>query len=490
MTTPVAKIVSVTILSSPTFPARAGFGLLNIIGIAARLPFGDRIRFYADLTGVAVDFSSTDEEYLAAQMYFGQSPRPQSVAISRRFNAATPAELLGGTGPEKSIATWQAIINGGFDITVDGVLKQVTAINVSAQATLTAIAATIQTRLQVVSATATFIYDGTRFILRGPTTGATATLTYAVVGTGAGAPVDISSMMGMRVTSFAILTQGVALETITATLDAIQTIDTTWYGVTFTKELTEAEVKLAMAWTEAKIKVFGYTTSAANCLVTADTTNIGYFAKNLLYARTFGVWDDNDPYLICSIFARAFTVNFTEQNSTITLKFKQMPGNSPITITESQRLALLANNLNYYTFFGASAMLAEGVMASGIFIDERHGLDWLQNAIETNVFGTLFTRTTKIPQTDKGVATLVQQVEKACADGVNNGLLAPGVWNGGDLGEMKTGMFLPKGYYVYAQPVAQQNQSDRDARKAPPIQAIIKGAGAIHFADITVTFQR
>jgi hypothetical protein len=73
---------------------------------------------------------------------------------------------------------------------------------------------------------------------------------------------------------------------------------------------------------------------------------------------------------------------------------------------------------------------------------------------------------------------------------VNNGLLAPGVWNGGDLGEMKTGMFLPKGYYVYAQPVAQQNQSDRDARKAPPIQAIIKGAGAIHFADITVTFQR
>jgi len=135
-------------------------------------------------------------------------------------------------------------------------------------------------------------------------------------------------------------------------------------------------------------------------------------------------------------------------------------------------------------------MLAEGVMASGKFFDERHGLDWLQNAIETNVFGYLYTRTTKVPQTDKGVAALVQQTEKALREGVNNGLLAPGVWNGMDLGEVSSGDFLPKGFYVYAQPVAEQNQSDREARKAPPIQVIAKGAGAIHFADITVTFER
>ena len=408
MSTPVAKIVNVQILSSPTFPARAGFGVLNLIGIAARLPYGDRIRFYSDMTGVAVDFQSTDEEYLAAQAYFGQSPRPTSLAISRRFNAATPAELLGGTGLTTSIAAWNAISNGGFDITVDGVLKQVTVVNTSASATLTAVAAAIQTRLQVVVPSATFVYDGTRFILRGVTTGASATVTYASAGTGGGSPVDISTMMAMTAAKFAIVTNGVVLETITATLDALQNINQTWYGLTFTKELTEAELKLAMAWAEARIKVFGMTTSASNNLTTGDTAGIGYYAKNLLYSRTFIVWDDNDPYLAVSVFARAFTVNFNQQNSTITLKFKTMPGQSPIVISETQRLALVEKNVNYYTVFGSSAMLAEGQMSSGIFIDERHGLDWLQNAIETNVFGFLYTRTTKVPQTDRGVASLVQ----------------------------------------------------------------------------------
>lgn len=490
MSTPVSKIVNVSILSSPLFPARAGFGLLNIIGVSSRLPTGDRIRFYSDLASVAVDFSTTDEEYLAAAQYFGQSPRPNQLAISRRFNASVPAELLGGLAPEKDIADWNAISNGGFDITIDGALKQVTAINVSASGTLTAVAAVIQTRLQVVAAGATVVYDGTRFIIRSGTTGASSTITYAVAPTGAGSPVDISSMLAARSTQFGIVTAGAIAEPIGTALANIYNINQTWYGVLFTKEITEAELKTAAAWVEANGRVLGYTTSASNCLATGDTSNIGYFFKNLLYTRTFGVWDADDPYLAASVFGRAFTVNFNQQNSTITLKFKTMPGNSVSVITESQRLALVSYNLNYYTQFGSSAMLAEGVMASGIFIDERHGLDWMQNAIETNVFGYLYTRTTKIPQTDAGVATLVQQVEKALAEAVNNGLLAPGIWNGGDLGEMKTGMYLQTGYYVYAQPVAQQNQTDREARKAPPIQAICKGAGAIHYADVTVTFER
>ena len=63
MTIPVSKVVKVSILSSPTFPKRKGFGLLLIIGKSARLPVGNRIRFYSDMDAVAADFDSTDEEY-------------------------------------------------------------------------------------------------------------------------------------------------------------------------------------------------------------------------------------------------------------------------------------------------------------------------------------------------------------------------------------------------------------------------------------------
>lgn len=490
MTIPVSKVVKVNILSSPTFPARKGFGLLNIIGKSARLPVGNRIRFYSDMDGVAADFQSTDEEYLAAQVFFSQSPRPTEVAISRRFDTAVPGELLCSVNYDPAIANWQAVVNGGFDIKLDGVNKQITAINFSGAANLNAVAALIQTKLAAAAAGTTCVFDGTRFIIRSGTTGVTSTVDYTTAPTGAGAPTDIGAMLGSRAADLGITTAGAAIETVTDSLNKLQDLNQSWYGVTFTKELTEAQLKEAAAWSEARVKIFGFTTSASNVLDQAATNDIASFMKANLYDRTFYVWDNNDPYQIVSAFARAFTVNFNEQNSTLTLKFKQLPGTTPITITESQRQALLSKNCNYYTYFGDSAMMAEGVMASGKFFDERHGLDWLQNAIETNVFGYLYTRTTKVPQTDKGVASLVQQVEKACQEGVNNGLLAPGVWNGMDLGEMKSGMFLSKGFYVYAQPVAEQNQSDREARKAPPIQAIIKGGGAIHFADITVTFER
>lgn len=485
----VNKVVNVRILTSPTFPKRKGFGLLNIVGVSARLPIGDRIRFYSDIAGVSADFQSTDEEYKAALIFFSQTIRPVDLAISRRFNVAVSGELLGGVAYSKVLTDYQAIVAGGFDIFIDGANKLVSAINLSGAANNNAVAALIQTRLQVVAAGATVVFDGKRFIIRSGTTGIASTVAYTTPPTTA-ATVDIGTLLATNAAGLGLITAGSALETIQTSLDKIQDLNPSWYGVMFTKEITEQNTKDAAAWAEARIKIFGFTTSASNVLDAAVTTDIASALKALLYERTLYTWDNDDPYQIASVFARGFSVNFNEQNSTITLKFKQLPGTNPVDITETQRQVLVAKNANYYTYFGDSAMLAEGVMASGKFFDERHGLDWLQNAIETNVFGYLFTRTTKVPQTDKGVAALLQQAEKACNEAVNNGLLAPGKWNGSDLGEVKAGDFLPKGFYLYAQPIALQNQSDREARKSPPIQGLLKGAGAIHSVDITLTFER
>ncbi len=485
MTIPVSKVVKVSILSSPTFPKRKGFGLLLIVGKSPRLPVGNRIRFYTDMDAVATDFDSTDEEYKAAQIFFSQAPRPTELAIGRRFDVAVAGDLLCSVNYEKNIAAWQTIVDGAFKIHIDGEEEEVSDIDLTGVANLNAVAAKIQTSLQSVGATC--LFDGTRFILRSGTTGTESTVDYT---TAPEAGTDIGPLLGSRAEDLGIKAAGAAAESIAESLDALQNIDPSWFGVTFTKELTTQDLMDAAAWTEARVKMFGFTTADSNVLDQSAVDDIASYMKSNMYDRTIGIWDNDDPYQIVSALARGFTVNFNEQNSTITLKFKLLPGTSPITITESQRQALVAKNCNYYTYFGDSAMLAEGVMASGKFFDERHGLDWLQNAIETNVFGYLYTRTTKVPQTDKGVAALVQQVEKACQEGVNNGLLAPGIWNGMDLGEVRSGDFLPKGFYVYAQPVAEQNTSDRESRKAPPIQVIAKGAGAIHFADITVTFER
>jgi hypothetical protein len=488
MTIPVNKVVQVNILTSPTFPARKGFGLLLIVGTSTKLPVGERIRFYSDMDGVAGDFSSTDEEYKAAQIFFSQAPRPSELAIGRRFASAAPGELLGSVSTyDASIPAWQAITNGAFKISLDGVEKSLSAMDFSGAANLNAVAAVIQAKLTLAAAGATIVFDGNRFVVKSATTGATSTVDYAVA---PAAGTDISAKLGLDADGLGLKSAGVAVESISASLDALQNFDGSWYGISLTKEATEQNLKDAAAWTETRTKVLGYTTKASNVQDAGATNDIATFFKDSMYRRTFGVWDNNDDYAHVSAMGRAFSVNFNEQNSTLTLKFKVLPGITPSSISESQRQALLSKNINYYTYFGASAMLAEGVMSNGTFFDEVHGLDWLQNAIETNVFGFLYTRKTKVPQTDKGVQQIVLQVEKAMKEGVNNGLLAPGTWNGEPLGEIDTGDFLPKGFYIYAQPVAEQNQSDREARKAPPIQVLAKGAGAIHFASITVNFER
>jgi hypothetical protein len=432
MTSPVKKIVNVTILTSPTFPARKGFGLLNIVGDSARLPIGNRMRSYSDITGVAADFQTTDPEYLAASVFFAQSPQPSELMISRMFTSAVPGELLGGLG-FAALSALTAISTGKLSIPLDGSTVALTAIDLSAATTYSGVAAAIQTKLTLAASGATITYDGTRFIVRSATTGITSTVGYAVA---PGSGTDLGPLLALNSAGLGVLTTGAAIESIATCLNNLQVLDGSWYGLTLALNTlaTTQQVLDAAAFTETQIKIFGITRSDSNILDPAVSNDIASQLKALGYSRTCVQYDNNDVYAIASFIARAFTVNFNAQNSTITMKFKQEPGVTPVSLTETQRLALVAKHCNYYTYFGDSAMIAEGVMVNGRFFDEVHGLDWYQNAIETNVFGYLYTSPTKVPQTDKGVARLAQQVEKASIEAVNNGLLAPGQWNGGDLG--------------------------------------------------------
>ena len=81
-------------------------------------------------------------------------------------------------------------------------------------------------------------------------------------------------------------------------------------------------------------------------------------------------------------------------------------------------------------------------------------------------------------------------INRSLAAGVRNGLSAPGVWNGDPFAALQKGDTLTSGYYVYIQPLEEQAQSDREARKAPPIKVAIKLRGAVHFIDATLTINR
>ncbi|WP_315313127.1 DUF3383 family protein [Pantoea vagans] len=270
---------------------------------------------------------------------------------------------------------------------------------------------------------------------------------------------------------------------------------TNWYGLAVADD-TELEdtdlLSVAAAIQGSSLsRILAVTTGNSKVLDSTDTTNIGYKLKAGSFGRTFWQYSSTSKYAAISAFGRAFTVNFTGSNTTITLKFKQEPGVTYETLTSPQAAAIDAFNGNVYVYYANdTAILQQGVMANGDFFDERHGLDWLQNYVQTNYFNLLYTSLTKIPQTDAGGTRLLANVEQSMDQAVTNGLIAPGVWNGGPIGELSSGDTLTKGYYAYITPMAQQAQADREKRKAPLIQVACKLAGAIHYGDVQINVVR
>ena len=491
MSLDVNRIVDVQISVSPLALARAGFGIMNVIGKSDVIPISERLRAYNSITEVAADFAVTDEEYLAAQIFFSQIPRPTTLYVSRRADVALTAELLAGANAEQTIATWTAIADGAFDIDLDAAEENVTGCDFSAVTDMDDVAAEIASNF-----TGTCTWDGTRFVLRGTATGSTATISFA---NAPAAGTDISILMDALSTDGGTVNDGVDAETIAESLNAIEAVNSKWYGFSFTSEVRDASVTSAgnaadcldaAAWAEARTKTFWNNSSDANTLVTGNTTSISYQLEQLDYNRTATVYNEGD-YPAVSLFARGATVDFNATDSTITYKFKQLPGLSASDLSASKANAAEVVNANYYANFGTQlsgdsvSILAEGVMANGRFIDEVVGIDWLQNAIQTDVFNYLFQSTTKIPQTDEGVSGIAQVLENSLAQAVTNGLAAAG-----NVVIDNESVFLPKGYEIFTGLVEDQSQADREARKAPPIGFVIKGAGAIHSVAITGTFVR
>lgn len=376
---PVSNVVTVDVSMSAKAATGRNFGSLLILGTSTIIPVSERIRLYTSADDIATDFGSTSPEYLAATVFFSQSPKPTQVYVGRWAKTLATAE----TGSVETVS-----------------------------------------------------------------------------------------------------------DAITAVLEY-----TSWYGIHLadSDDIVDADVLTVAAAIEAATvtRIFGVTTSAADAISSSATDDIAYKLKSAGYTRTFSQYSTSSKYAAVSMFGRAFTVDFTGENTTITLKFKTEPSITYETLTSSQAAALDAKYCNVYVYYdNDTAILQQGVMASGDFFDERHGLDWLQNYVQTNLFNLLYTSTTKIPQTEAGITRLVTNVEQSLAQAADNGLVGPGVWNGDDIGELSSGDTLTKGYYVYANKLTSQSQSDREARKSPTIQCAIKLAGAVHFADVQINVVR
>jgi len=493
MTIPVKSIVDVSITIGASFPSRKGFGILNCVTAETGvIGFAERIRAYQDAASVAADWPSNSEVMALANAYFSQQPKPTEFRVSVRAENDIAAELRGGAvaNTPENLALFTLIADGSFTISIDGAEEDITGLDFSGDTDLDDVAAGIQTVVRAIASggytNATVTHDGTRFFITSGTTGVSSAISFL---TATGAGTDISSLLQMR-QGEAIKTNGIAGETITEALDAIEQVSSDWYGLIFTKEVrdaavvnTENAVVAAAAWIQARVKVFFNTSNDLDVLDPVVTNDIISMLNASISARTLSTFSSYvDEYPSASIAGRAFTVDFAQPDSTITLKFKHLPGISAETMSSNQKTVLDGKRGNAFFNVGPSgAVYGESYMGGNFFFDEIHGTDWLTDAIQQQVFGRLKSGT-KVPYTDAGTAVLEQQTIRVLDEAVRNGLVAPG--------ETIDGVFLPNGYSTSATPVADAPAGDVAARDYNGLSFIALGAGAIHGAQIQGVFEQ
>jgi hypothetical protein len=499
----VSDVIRVDVNLQPIAAPVRNFGALAIIGSSNVIDTGERLRQYSTLDQVASDFGTTAPEYLAANLFFSQSPQPSILYIGRWAQGPTSGALNGAVlSPSQQAALLtllQANSTGGMTITVDGTPRTLASLDFHLITNLNGAASVIGTALTQ----ANVVWDGTngRFRISSKTTGTTSNVSYAT-DPGTGAP--LATQLGLTQAAGASApVAGILAETPVAAVQAISVLNSDVYGIMFAAvtggtttatTLSHADQLAVAAYIEGAtpVHIYGITNNEALALDSTSTTDLGSLLQAANYSRTFWQYSTSSPYAVASVFGRAFTVEFTAQNSVITLKFKQEPGITAERLTESQAATLKAKNGNVFVaYMNNTAIIQEGVMANGYFFDERHGTDWLQNQVQTDVYNLLYTSPTKIPQTDPGIHQIVATVEASMDRSVNNGLVAPGLWTSSlEFGLLKMNSPLSKGYYVYAPRVATQSQSDREARKAPTVQVAAKLAGAVHFANVAINVNR
>lgn len=495
---PVSRLVNVQVILSALAAQSQNLSTLLVLGSSNVIDVSERLRSYGSLSAVAADFGTTGPEYSSAALYFGQSPQPAQIKIGRWAKTATNARLAGGTlsTAAQAIANFNTIANGSFDITINGTLsKPVPATFVGAM-NLNAVAAIVQTAVASIVAGSTFVWNAVlaRFELNvGGAAGAGSTVTFASAAT-TGSKTDISALLGLTAAnSGAYAAQGVAAETAVA---AVATFDATFgqsfYALTIPEAIDADHLAVAALVEGLNSKhIYGVSSQAAAILSAQSTTDIAFMLKALGYKRTVVQYSSNSAYSVASLLGRAITVDYAGNATVITLMFKGEPGIVAETLTETQVNALEAKGCNVFVAYNNSTAIIEpGVVASGDFIDVITGTDWLAITVQTAVYNLLYTSPTKIPQTDSGTQLITTTVESVLSQAVANGLLAPGVWDSNGFGNIALGDFLPKGFYVYAPPVALQQKADRAARKAVPIQVAAKLSGAVHSANVTINVSR
>ena len=481
-TLPLSDIIQLTVNVSPTGAVASGFNLGLVVGTSTVIAgtTNDRVRLYTSLSGIVADgFSTNSAEYLAASLYFSQSPQPARLAVGR-WNSATETALSAVIACRAANTDFYAFtvcgasdldkvsLAGWAESAQPAVAYMYTA---ASAASLAGTAGTAQVETATVAGTVTLA--------------GTATFTVTAAGM-IGSPKAISVAVALNDTASQVAAKAIAVLAADPSVAAMFKAGGTGANVTLTALMpvaNDATLNIAIA----NGTCTGLTAAPTSVHTTAGVAGSTLLAmKGLSYTHTLGQYSTQAADAVAAIMGYAMGANTGVASSAYTLFGKGEVGVAVEALTETQLTTIKAGNGNAYVSRGTVYSLFEqGVMASGMHFDTRLGLDMLSNAL-TIAAMNLITGTAKVPQDEGGMALLFNAIQGALRTSAVSGFLGPGTWTAAPVLSLNTGDYLSNGYVVLAGTFAAQSPADRAARKSPPIYGCIKLAGAVENVVLTV----
>jgi len=492
-----SNVINVALLPEGRSLARDNMNVTCIVtSDTGFLSTAKRFEVYSDAASVAEDFGSSSDAYQYALVFFSQKPNPINAGgllvighwrAAEETAAATAGILTGAQVSEDSlIPQLRSIQDGSFDIEVDGATENITGLDFRTVIDLGGIVTLLNAELSGATASV----DNQKIIITSDTTGSASEAGLAVVG---GAGTFVGNILNIASGTGAVSVDGAASGAIGAEtkVEAVTAIksEVNFKGFTFAPATTDQESKDLATWAQAN--------AVLNYDVFTDASNLEIDVTNPVWEITLAGQDNTrmiysksgNRKIATAYMARMHTVLFTATNTAITMNLKELIG---IVAEEySQGDITKAKNVGldiYTTFKNVPKLLVSGANGQ---TDNVYNLLAFVDAVQTDAFNLLGTTATKIPQTDRGIGLIVDTVDKSCAGFVRAGVFAAGTWSISDFfGDLETfeRNIAAKGYYVLAESLAEQVQSDRAARIAPPINVAVKNAGAVHKIDIIIRF--
>ena len=454
------------------------------------LPDNNRVQFFSSLSGVEDAVGTTSSAYAAARAFFARTDRPTTMAIGRIFEEPTAARLE--SGALTNINYLMGVTDGSLQIDVNGQNYQIKDIDFSSCTSAQEILVVVNTVIQTSGAPVTVGVDTTthHITITTTTTGDGAELSYMYTLEGVGT--DISGFCMCTEDTATSLIQGYTPSGITSELALIKKasacLGNPIYGwVLDSKYRDSDDAKLVMDWAEANTPcILSLCTNSANAYNTSNTDCVVAYGYDKQFKNTCIIYHHSgSDYPDMSYLALALSVNYALENSTLTMKFKQLDGIATSPLTESQVTALDSRNCNCYVLVGnSSSVVREGKQCADTwFTDSRVNLDNYKEELQVEVYN-VFLRNKKIPYTTAGQSLLISACSKINARYTSNGTFADR-----EVEDTTTenGVKVLPATIITPATVAGATASERASRIAPPIAITAYEAGAMHSVAVDVS---